>query len=89
MRTLTAIITAVVLICALDLGRAVLIPITLAILLSFLVAPLVDLLRRLKLGKLPSVLVAALLALTLIAGMGTLIGTQIAQLAIHLQKYLA
>lgn len=89
MRTLTAIITAVVLICALDLGRAVLIPITLAILLSFLLAPLVDLLRRLKLGKLPSVLVAVLLALTVIAGMGTLIGTQIAQLANELPQYQA
>jgi predicted PurR-regulated permease PerM len=35
----------------------------------------------------PSVLVAVLLALTLIAGMGTLTGTQIAQLANELPQY--
>jgi hypothetical protein len=39
-------------------GRSVLILITLAMLLSFLLAPLVNLLRRIHLGRVPSVLLA-------------------------------
>jgi len=60
LRALTSLITGVVVICALYFGRAVLIPIILAVLLSFLVAPFVDLLRRLKFGQVPSVIVAVL-----------------------------
>src|SRR5258708_4152480 len=48
LRALTSLITGVVVICVLYFGRAVLIPIILAVLLSFLVAPFVDLLRPLK-----------------------------------------
>ena len=55
-----------------------LIPITIAMLLSFLLAPLVNLLRRLWLGRVPSVLLAVLLALTVILALGGLIGTQLA-----------
>src|SRR5258707_312193 len=57
-RALLSLVTGVAVICALYFGRAVLIPIILAVLLSFLVAPFVDLLRRLKLGQVPSVIVA-------------------------------
>lgn len=87
LRQLTSLITAVVVIGGLSLGREVLIPITLAVMLSFLVAPLVDLLRRTKLGQLPSVIVAVVLALTVIGGVGTLIGEQVAQLATQVPKY--
>jgi predicted PurR-regulated permease PerM len=79
----------VVVICALDLGREVLVPITLAVLLSFLVAPLVDLLRRLHLGQLPSVVIAVVLALAVMGGIGTLIGAQVAQLGADLPHYQA
>ncbi|MGF7000215.1 hypothetical protein P3T25_008604 [Paraburkholderia sp. GAS32] len=89
LRALTSLVTSVVVIFALDLERVVLVPITLAVLLSFLAAPLVDLLRRLKQGQLPSVVVAVLLALTLIAGVGTLLGAQIAQLATEAPQYQA
>ena len=66
---------AVVVVAGLYLGRSVLIPITLAMLLSFLLAPLVGLLRRLYCGRVPSVLIAVLLALTVILALGGLIGT--------------
>ncbi|WP_233849630.1 AI-2E family transporter [Paraburkholderia sp. HD33-4] len=89
LRQLTSLITAVVVICALDLGREVLIPVTLAVLLSFLVAPLVDQLRRLRLGQLPSVVIAVVLALALMGGVGTLIGAQVAQLGADLPHYQA
>ena len=71
----------VVIVAALYFAKEVLIPLTLAILLSFVLAPLVDLLRRLRLGRTPSVLVAVILALALILALGGVIGSQVAQVA--------
>lgn len=78
---------SVVVVAGLYLGRSVLIPITIAMLLSFLLAPLVNLLRRLWLGRVPSVLLAVLLALTVILALGGLIGTQLATLAEDVPVY--
>jgi predicted PurR-regulated permease PerM len=78
---------AVVVVAGLYLGRSVLIPITLAILLSFLLAPLVTLLPRLFLGRVLSVLISVLLALTVILALGGLIGTQLAGLAEEVPTY--
>src|SRR3954447_1828619 len=81
---LTGLLTlavAVVVVAGLYLGRTVLIPITLAVLLSFLLAPIVNLLRRIYLGRVLSVLVAVILAISIILALGGLIGAQIAQLA--------
>src|ERR1700760_1059099 len=75
---LLTLAVAVVVIAGLYLGRTVLIPITLAVLLSFLLAPIVNLLRRIHLGRVPSALIAVLLALCIILSLGTLLGTQIA-----------
>src|SRR5487761_1149039 len=77
---LTGVVVAVVVIAALYLGRVVLIPVTLAMLLSFLLTPLVDLLRRLRLGRVLSVLLTVVLALFAILALGTAIGTQVAHL---------
>jgi predicted PurR-regulated permease PerM len=84
---LLTLAVAVVVIAGLYLGRTVLIPITLAVLLSFLLAPVVNLLRRLHFGRVPSVLVAVILALGIATALGTLIGTQIAQLAQEVPQY--
>ncbi|MEJ0002611.1 MAG: AI-2E family transporter [Pararobbsia sp.] len=88
-RALTTLITGVVIVCALYFGRTVLIPITLAILLSFLLAPLADWLRVLRIGKVPSVIAAVLVALLVVLGIGGLIGVQVAQLASSLPRYQA
>ncbi|WP_042299315.1 AI-2E family transporter [Paraburkholderia kururiensis] len=69
------------------LGRAVLIPITLSVLLSFLLAPLVNMLRRVRLGQFASILVAVFFALAALLGVGTLIGAQVVQLAADLPQY--
>ena len=87
LRGLLAVAVAVVVVAGLYLGRSMLIPITLAVLLSFLLAPLVNLLRRLHLGRIPSVLLAVLLALTVILALGGLIGTQVAGLAEEVPRY--
>lgn len=77
----------VVVIAALYFGKEVLIPITLAILLSFVIAPLVDLLRRSGLGRVPAVLLAVLVALSVILSIGGVIGSQVAQLADNIPQY--
>jgi predicted PurR-regulated permease PerM len=76
-----------VVIAALYLAREVLVPITVAILLSFVLSPLVDLQRRIRLGRVPSVLISVLIAIGIIGVIGTFIGSQVAQLASHAPEY--
>lgn len=84
---LLTLAVAVVVVAGLYLGRTVLIPITLAVLLSFLLAPVVNLLRRIHLGRVLSVVVAVIIALGIILALGGLIGTQIANLAEEVPNY--
>ncbi len=87
MEGLLSLAVGVVVVAALSLGREILIPITLAVLLSFVLAPLVRLLRRLKIGRTPSVLLAVVVALGVLLGLGTVIGSQVAELASDLPRY--
>ncbi|MBV9858968.1 MAG: AI-2E family transporter [Alphaproteobacteria bacterium] len=77
----------VVAIVALYFAREVLIPITLAILLSFLLAPIVTLLERVRFGRVPAVLLAVVAALGIITSFGGVIGSQVAQLAGNIPQY--
>lgn len=86
-QSLLTLAVSVVVIGALYLGREVLVPITLAVLLSFVLAPLVAILRRRGLPRVPSVLCAVVLALGIILLLGGLIGTQLAQLATDAPRY--
>jgi predicted PurR-regulated permease PerM len=86
---LLVLLVAVVVVAALYLAKTVLIPITLAVLLSFVLGPVVELFRRIHLPKVAAVLLAVLLALTIILLVATLIGTQIADLAGNLPQYQA
>ncbi len=70
-------------------GKEVLIPITLALLLAFILAPLVDFLQRLRLGRMPSVLLGVVLALGVIVAIGGVIGSQIASLTPDLPQYIS
>jgi predicted PurR-regulated permease PerM len=87
--SLLTLAVSVVVVAALYLARAVLIPVTLAVLLSFLLAPVASLLRRLHIPRTPSVLLAVVLALGLILGTGAVIGMQIADLSANLPDYQA
>ncbi len=60
---LLTLAVSVVVLAALYVGREVFLPIVLAILLAFVLAPFVDLLRRWHLGRVPSVIIAVLVAL--------------------------
>ena len=68
-------------------AREVLIPIALAILLSFLLAPLVRLLEKLKLPRAVSVIVAVVLAFGVIGGVGFVVYDQLADLVPRLPGY--
>jgi predicted PurR-regulated permease PerM len=84
---LLTLAVAVVIVAGLYLGREVMIPIILAVLLSFLLAPVANFLRRLHLGRVPSALLAVVLALGIILMFGTVIGTQLAELAQEVPRY--
>jgi predicted PurR-regulated permease PerM len=79
--------TSVVIVAGLYLGRSVLIPITLAILLSFLLAPLVEVLDRIRIPSGLAALLAVVLALGVIVGISGLIGSQVADLAGQVPQY--
>jgi predicted PurR-regulated permease PerM len=68
------------------LARDVLIPVALAVLLSFVLAPVASLLRPF-LGKVPSVFVAVFVAFALVLALGGVIGTQLADLAGQAPRY--
>ncbi|MEH3146178.1 MAG: AI-2E family transporter [Methylobacterium frigidaeris] len=71
----------------LSLGRDVLMPVTLAILLSFVLAPGVRLLQRWRLPRALAVMVVVLVAFGVLFGAGALIAREAAQLASDLPRY--
>ncbi len=87
LNALLTLAVGVVVIAALFLAREVLIPVTLAVLLSFVLAPLVDLLRRAHLPRIPAALIAVAVAFGIVLALGGLIGTQVASLAEDFPKY--
>lgn len=82
----TAIVFAVA-VAALYFGQDVFVPLALAILLSFVLAPLVLWLRRLRVARVPAVFITVVLALVAIAGIGAVMGSQLAGLATNLPQY--
>jgi predicted PurR-regulated permease PerM len=81
------IVTAGVILALLYLGRSVLIPLALAIMLSLLVAPLIRALRRLRIGRASSVLVAVAALTVLCVGVAAALGTQVLHIAESLPQY--
>lgn len=86
---LSALNAGAVVVAALYFGRELLVPLVLAVLLAFVLAPAVVLLQRARLGKAPAVLVAVALAFTIIAGIGAVVGGQVTTLAGSLPHYQA
>ena len=79
--------TAGIVLALLYFGRTVLIPLALAIMLSLLVAPLVRTLRRLRVGKTSSVLMAVAASTVLCMGVAAALGTQMLRIAESLPQY--
>ena len=70
-------------------ARVVFIPIALAILMTFLLSPVVALLRRLGLHRVPAVVVVLVLAVLLAVGLGWALFSQVTVLANDLPQYRA
>jgi len=82
----TAILAAII-VMVLYFGREIIIPIALAILLSFVLAPLVGLLQRVRIPRGLAVVSVVIIAFALIFAMGSLLATQLTQLAGDLPRY--
>ena len=83
----SSMVVFAIIVAGLYLGREVLIPIAIAVLLSFVLGPLVNLLRRLRLGRFVSVLAAVLFASGIIGALSTVIGVQVADLVQDVPRY--
>jgi predicted PurR-regulated permease PerM len=81
------IVTAGIVLAILYLGRSVLIPLVLAVMLSLLVAPLVRALRRLRVGKTSSVLIAVVAVAVSCVAVAATLGTQVLRIAESLPQY--
>jgi predicted PurR-regulated permease PerM len=72
---------------ALYFAQAVLVPLAVAILLAFLLAPVVNCLERWRLGRICAVLLAVATALAALAAVGWLVETQFVDVAGKLPDY--
>lgn len=80
-------ILATMIVVVLYMGREVFVPIALAILLSFVLAPPVNLLQRMRVPRAIAVIGAVLSAFAIIFALGSLIATQLNRLAGDLPRY--
>ncbi len=72
---------------SLYLAQKILIPLALAVLLAFILAPVVDVLHRRGLWRVPSVLLVVVLSLLLVGGIGLALTFQLKSLAADLPQY--
>ena len=87
LRTLVAIAVGSIAIATLYVAQDVLVPITLAVMLSFVLSPLVNALGRIGLWRAAAVAVSVIVALGAIGLIGTLLGSQAAALAADAPLY--
>lgn len=85
--TAATMLILLVVVAALHFGQEVFIPLALAILLSFALAPIVTRLRHWGLGRIPSVIAVVLLVSLLLVGFAALVAQQVVQLADNLPRY--
>ena len=85
--TLTAVVFGCVIIACLYFGREVLVPIALAVLMSFLLAPPVRLLQGWRVPRVLAVIVVAVVAFAAIFSLGGLMVAEVNELAGDLPRY--
>jgi energy-coupling factor transporter transmembrane protein EcfT len=73
LKSLIAVATFVLIIASLYWAQAVLVPIALAIMLTFLLTPVASALERIGLGRLPSVILIVVLTFSLLGGIGWIV----------------
>src|SRR6188472_3164396 len=80
-------IVVAVIVATLYFAREILVPIALAILLSFVLAPLVKFFQRVRIPRPVAVLVAVVTALAVAISLGTMVTVQVNQLVSDLPRY--
>ena len=91
-RTLDTLATAVMILVTVGIlyfAREILIPVAIAVILSFVLSPLVKLLRRVGLGKKVAVGLAVLLTFVVAVGLGAILAKQVSDLASDASRYQA
>lgn len=83
----TNLFMGAMIVAALYFGRDILIPIVLAVLLTFVLTPLVTLLQRSYLPRSVAVIAAVLVAVSIILSLGAMVVTQVNHLAGELPRY--
>ena len=81
------LLVGAVIISTLYFAREILVPIALAVLLSFVLAPLVRFLQRLKMPRSVAILGAVTIAMTIALGLTTMVMIEVNQLANDLPRY--
>lgn len=87
LRVAASVVIAAIVIAGVYFARPILVPLALAILLAFALAPAVEFLRLIGAGRVLSVFLATLLATAVIGVVVLFIGTQLAHLAAELPHY--
>jgi predicted PurR-regulated permease PerM len=82
-----AVLVTATVIAILYFGREVFVPITLAVLLSFLLAPAVRWLRRWRVGRITAVVLTVMVGFLAIAGFAAVIVGEVSSLAQQLPEY--
>jgi len=85
--SLIAVATVVLIIASLFWAQAILIPIALSIMLTFLLSPVASASERIGLGRLPSVILIVVLTFSLLAAIGWVVTLQLTSLGNELPKY--
>src|SRR4051794_37920294 len=80
-------VLAVIIVTMLYFGRDIIIPIAMAILLSFVLAPLVGILQRIRVPRGLAVVAVVIVAFAVIFAIGSLLASQLTQLAGDLPRY--
>jgi len=87
LKILTGLAVGLAIIAALYFGQEVLLPVTIAVLLSFVLSPLVNGLRKLHIPHVVAVVFSVAVALGFMGGLAVLVGSQFVDMAADLPKY--
>ena len=85
--TLLSVLMILIVVAVLFFAKEIFVPLALALLFSFLLAPLVRRFEMWRLPRVPAVLLAVALAFSVIGGVGFLVGTQLVDLTYKLPSY--
>src|ERR1044071_9350500 len=84
---ISTLASAAIVVGAIYLAKSLLVPLTLAVLLSFLLMPVCDWLERRRLGRIPAVLATAFLSFTMLGIVAWIAVVQMTHLAPKIPEY--